>query len=130
VATATTSTENGETFSTNGVGCFGSNEDGYYMFSSSYLWKKSHFVSKDRCGASRPAIFIGIITCIIIILLFFWAYKFLYRFGTVVICIRFLIITTKNKMVIPDIVRSPYFIALAIPICVFTVYNLAALIFL
>jgi hypothetical protein len=65
VATATTPTENGETFSTDGVGCFGLNEDGYYLFSSSFLWKKSHFISNNKCGASRPAIFIGIITCIL-----------------------------------------------------------------
>jgi len=64
VATATTSTEDGESFGTKGIGCFGSDEDGYFLFSNSYLWEKPHFVSKDRCGASRPAIFIGIITCI------------------------------------------------------------------
>jgi hypothetical protein len=65
IASATTPTDNGENFRADGVGCFGTSEDGYYLFSCSFLWKNSCFISNSKCGASRPVIFIGIILCIL-----------------------------------------------------------------
>jgi hypothetical protein len=65
IASATPPTEDGGNFRADGVGCFGSSEDGFYLFSCSFLWENSVFISNSKCGASRPVIFIGIILCIL-----------------------------------------------------------------
>jgi hypothetical protein len=54
-----------ESFQATGVGCFGTNEDGYYLSSCSFLWENSIFRSDSKCGASRPTNFIGITLCIL-----------------------------------------------------------------
>ncbi len=65
VASATKPTETGEAFKATGVGCFGTNEDGYFQFLCSFLWENSKIQSESHCGASRPVNFIGIILCIL-----------------------------------------------------------------
>ncbi len=65
VATATKPAETGDDFKATGVGCFGTNEDGYFQFSCSFLWENFSIQSESPCGARRPANFIGIILCIL-----------------------------------------------------------------
>ncbi len=54
-----------DSFLATGIGCFGINEDGFYLSSCSFLWDKTVFISDSKCGASRPTNFIGITLCIL-----------------------------------------------------------------
>jgi hypothetical protein len=65
IVSATRPANKDDTFLATGVGCFGTNEDGFYLSSCSYLWDKPIFKSESKCGASRPANFIGITLCIL-----------------------------------------------------------------
>jgi hypothetical protein len=65
IASATKPVCTSECFQATGVGCFGTNEDGYYLSSCSFLWENSIFRSDSKCGASRSTNFIGIILCIL-----------------------------------------------------------------
>jgi hypothetical protein len=65
IASATKQDCKTESFQATEVGCFGTNEDGYYLSSCSFLWENSIFRSDSKCGASRPTNFIGIILCIL-----------------------------------------------------------------
>jgi hypothetical protein len=65
IASATKPSGRDDSFLATGIGCFGINEDGFYLSSCSFLWDKSVFKSDSKCGASRPTNFIGIILCIL-----------------------------------------------------------------
>jgi hypothetical protein len=65
IASATKPANTSDSFQATGVGCFGINEDGYYLSSCSFLWENSIFTSDSKCGASRPTNFIGITLCIL-----------------------------------------------------------------
>jgi hypothetical protein len=65
IASATKPSDKDDTFLATGIGCFGTNEDGFYLSSCSYLWDKPILKSDSKCGASRPANFIGITLCIL-----------------------------------------------------------------
>lgn len=48
-----------------GLGCFGSDEDGEFLFSCSYLWDAENYILNDIENISRSVNFIGMIICIV-----------------------------------------------------------------
>ncbi len=64
VHTTTTHTEDENSYNTTGLGCFGSNEDGFFQFSCSYIWIKYGIQAKCASDANRPVNFMGMILCI------------------------------------------------------------------
>ncbi len=51
-------------YNANGLGCFGSDEDGFFLFSCSYVWNKYGLKAKSASDASIPVNFMGMILCL------------------------------------------------------------------
>ncbi len=64
IHTTTAQSEDENSYNATGLGCFGSNEDGYFQYSCSYIWNKYGIQAKCASDASRPVNFMGMIICI------------------------------------------------------------------
>ncbi len=61
----TTNCDEETSYNANGLGCFGSDEDGCFLFSCSYIWNKYGLKAKSASDASRPVNFMGMILCLV-----------------------------------------------------------------
>jgi hypothetical protein len=64
IHTATARSGEGNSYNATDLGCFGSNEDGYFHSSCSYIFNKFGIQAKCASDASRPVNFMGMILCI------------------------------------------------------------------
>ncbi len=60
IHTATAQSGEGNSYNATGLGCFGSNEDGYFQSSCSYIFNKFGIQAKCASDASRLVNFMGI----------------------------------------------------------------------
>ncbi len=65
IHTATSPSYSENSFKATGLGCFGVNEDGFFLSSCSFLWDNAVMHSESACGSSRPLNFMRMILCIL-----------------------------------------------------------------
>ena len=65
IHTATSPSYSETSFKATGLGCFGVNEDGFFLSSCSFLWDNAVMYSESACSSSRPLNFMGMILCIL-----------------------------------------------------------------
>jgi hypothetical protein len=65
IHTATSPSHSENSYKATGLGCFGINEDGFFLSSCSFLWDKAVLYTSSACSTSRPINFMGMILCIL-----------------------------------------------------------------